>query len=266
MSYYTTEESKIYYEIYGEGEAIIFIGGLGMTCEGWFFQKNFFSKDFKVILMDNRGSGRSSVPDKNFIISDMANDIVLLMDYLNIEKANFVCLSMGGFVGIEMACKYPDRVLKLILSNTAAKLPFSTIFRLKVWEEMKEKNIEIALQIKEQLLWIFPDNIFGNKQFLDMTVTNMADFPFKQTNDGYKKQVEACIDFDATSYLSDIAISTLIFASTDDLIIPLKYSKKLASNIQNSEFVVIENAGHVIPSLRSEEFNMKAYNFINTSK
>ena len=263
MPYYINKDIKIYYETYGDGEAIFFIGGLGMTCEGWFFQKNFFSKDFRVVLIDNRGAGRSSDSMKDFTISDMVEDIVGLMEYIDIESANFVCLSMGGFIGLEMAYRYPNKFLKLILSNSAAKLPEATKFRLKLWEEMRIKNIELALQIKEQLLWVFPENIFGNNQFLNTTIANMVNFPFKQSNEGYKKQVKACISFDATPYLADISISTLIFASTDDLIIPINYSQELALKIPNSEFITMDNAGHVIPTLKSEEFNRLVYNFIN---
>ena len=263
MPFFNNKGVKIYYEVYGEGYPVVFLGGMGMTCEGWFFQKNFFSKNYQVILLDNRGSGRSDTPEADFTIDNMVDDVYCLMKDLSVEKTHIVSISMGGFIALQFANKYPEKVKSLVLSNTAAKISNKSIYRLKFWEEMREKNIELNLQIKEQILWIFPEKIFYDMQFVNNIFEQMINFPYKQSNEGYKKQLNACISFDATYFLEKIDTPALIFASTDDIIIPFNDAKLLNEKIKNSKFISFDNCGHIIPSVHSDKFNKTVHDFFN---
>ena len=263
MAFFENNGVKIYYEISGKGEPVIFIGGLGMTCEGWFFQKNYFSKYYQVILVDNRGSGRSDTPDYNFTIDDMAEDIYCLMEILSLKQSHIVSTSMGGFISLKLAYKYPEKIKSLVLSNTAAKISDKSIYRLKFWEEMRDKNVDLSIQIKEQILWIFPEIIFSNMEVVNNIYRQMKNFPFKQSDKGYKKQLNACLSFDATGFLDKISSSTLICASTDDLIIPFSEAKKLHEKIKNSKLIIFNNSGHIIHTIKSSEFNKIVSDFFN---
>ncbi len=256
--------SIIYHEKYGEGEAIVFLGGIGMTCEGWTLQKNFFSRHFNVILVDNRGSGRSVFSD-SFTVSDMVNDTIELIDFLNIKKAHFVCVSMGGFIGIELAARFPERVLSLVLSNTSAKLDSKSVFRLNFWDELKISSAELYL-IKDQVLWIFPELTFQNPILIENVIRNMINFQFKQSINGFSTQIAACISFDGAQYLSKIDSPALVMASEDDAIIPALYSKELAAKIKGAQIKIMENTGHVPHLLQSEIFNENIFKFINSVK
>lgn len=258
---------NIYYEVYGTGkEAIILLGGLGMTCEGWILQSQFFSEYFRVIVMDNRGSGRSCSTEADFTISDMADDTLHLMNFLSVEKAHLICHSMGGFIGLEFAHKYPDRVSSLIFCNTASRLDSRSICRLKLWEDMKKQNIDLSIQIRDQVLWIFPQEFFNNEMFFETALKKMMDYPFKQTDMGYSRQVNACVSFDSTNYLKEIKSSVMVLASDDDLIIPVEMAKKLASDISGSHWMIVKDCGHMIPAIKARKFNRIVMDFINSSK
>jgi len=109
---------KMYYEIHGAGKPLILLTGFTAHSQRWTFQLNEFSKYFKVITLDNRNSGRSSIKSDTSI-KDMADDVVQLMDYLNIEKAYFLGRSMGGYIVQEVAINYPKRVEKLVVQCSA---------------------------------------------------------------------------------------------------------------------------------------------------
>jgi len=255
----------LYYETCGAGEAVILLGGLGMTCEGWISQVQFLCRYFQVVSLDNRGSGRTDFPGTDISIADMANDVLGLMDFLAVEKAHFIGLSLGGFIALEFVRRYPGRVMSLILSNAAPRLDARSKYRLKLWEEMKRRGIDLSIQIREQLLWIFPEDFFASEKLPAIMLKNMMDFSFRQSDVGYAGQVNACISFDATDYLAEIKIPVLVFASDDDLIIPMKMSRKLVSGIPGTRLIVMEGCGHLIPALKPGKFNRIALDFVKAS-
>ena len=109
-----------YYEIYGEGVPMLLIGGLASDSQSWQGVIDGLMKDFKIIVFDNRGVGRTKCPEGSFDVKTMAEDAVMLLDSLGIEKANILGHSMGGYIAQEIAIAHPGRVDKLILESTAA--------------------------------------------------------------------------------------------------------------------------------------------------
>ena len=105
--------TKLYYEVGGSGEPIVFVHGNFGDIRHWDFQMEAFPEKFKVLRYDVRGYGNSSVPDTATSYRD-CDDLSALMDYLEIEKAHICGLSMGSRIAIDFALAYPDRCLSLI--------------------------------------------------------------------------------------------------------------------------------------------------------
>ncbi len=100
-----------YYEDIGSAdEVILFLHGLGTSSESWLYQIPFFEKEYRIILPDLRGEGRSSLGDASYSFSLCADDIALLLDKLNIKKVHLCGFSLGGMIASEFAVKYPYRV------------------------------------------------------------------------------------------------------------------------------------------------------------
>ena len=105
----------MHYEIHGEGEPLVLIGGLGTDqsifklCLSQFFQK------FKVLIFDNRGSGQTDKPDIPYSIDMLSDDTAALMDAVGIEFAHILGVSMGGRVAMSLALRYPGKVKSLTL-------------------------------------------------------------------------------------------------------------------------------------------------------
>ena len=110
---------SIYYEIHGEGEALVLIMGYGGSSLGWFRQIPVFSRGFKVVAFDNRGTGRSDKPDIPYTMKMMAGDVAGLLEAIGIDAAHIYGVSMGGRIAQEFALRYPEKVVSLILGCTS---------------------------------------------------------------------------------------------------------------------------------------------------
>jgi len=105
---------QLYYEIHGAGAPLILLhGGLGNTGY-WMNQIPVFAESYQVIAIDSRGHGRSTFDEQPINYALMASDVIALMDYLQIEKADLVGWSDGGIIGLEIAIHHPERLNKVV--------------------------------------------------------------------------------------------------------------------------------------------------------
>ena len=111
------------------GPTLMLSNSLGCTLQMWEPQMKTLTQLFRVIRYDRRGHGKSSVPPGPYSMERLGRDVLAILDDLNIEKVHWCGLSMGGMVGQWLGANAPDRVEKLILSNThynyADKAPWS---------------------------------------------------------------------------------------------------------------------------------------------
>ncbi len=113
-------DTQIHYEEYGEGPPLIMILGLGQDTATWEFQISDFSEHFRLILLDNRDSGKSSRIPEAYTTETMARDILGLMDHLGIARAHLLGTSMGGMIAQQVALMAPERVISLVLASTTS--------------------------------------------------------------------------------------------------------------------------------------------------
>lgn len=113
-------EIQINYEEYGQGPPLIMVLGLGQDLTTWGLQIPELSNHFRLILLDNRDSGKSSRCSETYTTETMAMDILGLMDYLGIDKTHLLGTSMGGMIAQHVAIMAPERVSSLILSSTTS--------------------------------------------------------------------------------------------------------------------------------------------------
>ncbi|QXJ35443.1 alpha/beta fold hydrolase [Saccharolobus shibatae] len=93
----SVDGTRIYYQVIGDGEPLIFLSGLGSPAVSWQFQLPL-AYNFKLILIDNRGVGNSDKPEQPYTIDIMADYVKTVIDGLNLTKVNLVGTSMGGMI------------------------------------------------------------------------------------------------------------------------------------------------------------------------
>ena len=105
-----------------DAPVVVLSNSLGSTTSMWDAQADELSEHFRVVRYDTRGHGGSPVPQGPYDIDDLADDVVALLDTLGVEKAHVVGLSLGGMTGMRLAARNPDRVDRLVVLCTGARL------------------------------------------------------------------------------------------------------------------------------------------------
>ena len=113
-------DAELYYEDAGGGEPLLLVPGLSGRGSFWANQVTEFSRDFRVVIHDHRGTGRSTHSRIRYSVEQMADDVLRLMDGLGIEAAHLVGHSTGGAIGQVIALEHPRRLRSLVLSATWA--------------------------------------------------------------------------------------------------------------------------------------------------
>lgn len=130
---------NINYEVKGNGENLVLIHGAGDNLNMWYNQILVFSKGYRTIIYDVRGSGKTESPKGDYSVSLFVEDLYSLMKAIEVEEAFFLGFSMGGRIVLELAIDYPDMVKALILANSppVSRLPSADV------QKMRQTNIDL---------------------------------------------------------------------------------------------------------------------------
>ena len=104
----------------GHGPVLVFIHAFPLDSSMWSAQAEFFSERYRVIAPDIIGFGGSQ-PAREWTISEMGDELLQLLDYLQIERCTLIGLSLGGYISLPFALAHPKRVEHLVLANTRAR-------------------------------------------------------------------------------------------------------------------------------------------------
>ena len=130
MPHCVAARARIHYEVDGEGEPLVLVAGTAFDMSFWDDLLPQL-RGFRVLRLDNRGAGLSDAPDEAFSIEQMADDVAAVMDAAGMPSAHVYGMSMGGLIAQDLAIRYPERVLSLVLGATyAGGPPLSRAVRL----------------------------------------------------------------------------------------------------------------------------------------
>jgi pimeloyl-ACP methyl ester carboxylesterase len=212
---------KMYYAEYGEGDPILFIhGGLG-NADVWGHQVADFAKDHLVIVADSRGHGRSTRSQQPFGYDLMTSDYVALLDYLKIDKVTLVGWSDGGIIGIDMAMKHPEKLMRVIAH--AANV---TTDGLKA-DVMSNKTFNDYI------------NVAGEYYRKLSPTPNEYDAFVKQISHMWKTQPAW-----TAADLGKIAVPVTLAIGDHDEAVKLDHTEMMAKDIPGAKLVILKDASH----------------------
>ena len=236
MSYAENSNARIYYESYGNGPALIFAHGAGGNASSWWQQVPHFVDHYRVITFDHRGFGRSICPDDQLDFNYFVDDLICIMDTEGIHSAILVCQSMGGWTGMGMALRHPERVDALVMSHTGGGVSSA---------EIVEEAKNTAAHRKEIT------NPFGSwaiaPDFPDKNV--MASHLYNQigsfnTNQERNKMLGALRKPVDLSNLKGYDIPTLFITAEKDLIFSPRMIGMVSAMVPGSSIKNLGDAGH----------------------
>lgn len=253
-----SNNATIHYQTFGElsKPALIFSNSLGTKFNMWQAQIDHFKKDYFVICYDTRGHGESSAPQGPYSLDELGQDVIRVLDDLNIEKAFFCGISMGGLTGQWLAIHQPERFYRVIVCNTAAK-----IGQEQAWLDRAKLVREQGLQpISETAAsrWFTESFIKDRKKVVEVLTQDLA----SSSAEGYASCCEALAKADLREKLKEISIPVLIIAGQKDPVTTVADGQFMVNNIKRSAMFEI-NASHISNIEQPADFNDAIEQFIH---
>jgi len=258
----TVNGTKICYDDFGEGlEPIIFLHGFPFDKSAWKPQIDFLKNTYRVIAIDIRGFGKSSAGTDKMSMNLFAEDLIKFMDALEIKTAVVCGLSMGGFILLNAANRFPERFSALILADTQC---------IADTQEVKESRAKTIAQIEKEgtekfaeyfLQAIFHPHTINNERGI---VENIRGIIKNNSPEIIIAGLHALASRDETcSSLNRISVPVLILCGKQDTVTPAAQSVYLNKNIKDSFIHLIDNAGHLSNLEKADEFNHYLSYFIH---
>ena len=239
----TAEDLEIYVQQVGEGPDVLLIGGLGDTVESWQFQLDGLAERYRLTAFDNRGAGRTPMPEGPATVEAMADDAAEVLRELAIESAHVAGFSGGSIIAQELAVRHPEVVRSLVLQST---WPVMDPYLLK-WAEFIRWLVDAAPSERAFLEGFFL-SIYTprahNDGVIDMIIDEALTFPYKQTPENTQRTLDAFIEHDTSDRLPDISAPTLVLAGGRDITSRPELCRAVAELIPGARFEVMEEESH----------------------
>ncbi|MGZ4333091.1 MAG: alpha/beta fold hydrolase [Gaiellaceae bacterium] len=253
------------YRLEGDGdETLVLVNGLADDLETWVFQiDDLLAAGYRVLRFDNRGVGSSSAPPGPYTTKLFAEDAKGLVDQLGLDGFHLVGVSMGGMIAQEYAIAFGDDLRSLTLACTyAAPGPFcSRMFAM--WADLAPQ-LGIPFVMRDVTLWAFTVPFFEEREEeLKEFEAAMADLP--QPLEAYLAQLSSIQTHDTTDRLGRISVPTLVVAGEEDILIPVRLSRRLRDGIAGSQWKTTRG-GHACLWEHPSEFNQALLEFVNAHR
>ena len=237
---------------------VTFVHGAGGSSAIWFSQIRAFQKEFNLLMIDLRGHGKSKSthPKDSYNFTNIADEVVEVIDFLKIEMSHFVGVSLGTIVIMDIGHRYPSKVISLVLAGAVMYLnmraqflmhlgvvfkkiiPYLWLYRLFAYVIMPKKNHSTSRSFFINEAKKMNQKEFVNWFSLVTSVNSLLSF-FRKTK---------------------IEIPTLYIMGKQDYMF-LPSVKKIVKHHSNAVLETIDNCGHVVNIDASSEFNRIVISF-----
>lgn len=245
------------YADYGSGKVLVLLHGLGSTKQDWAEQIPFFSKDYRVLAVDLRGHGKSTIP-KDYGVELMCNDIREFLDKLNITKATLIGFSMGGAVAFEFAVEHQDYLENLVIVNSGPD--FNAMG--KIGEDLLNNRTDY---LKTKGLTALANEIALNMFPEPHQEQLRVEFETRCRNNDYEAYYNAfttLMKWGLGPKLETIKTRTLVVASDMDYT-PVSFKEAYVSRLENSSLAILKDSRHGGIMDQPRAFNNIVYNFLS---
>ncbi|MFI5622826.1 3-oxoadipate enol-lactonase [Nocardioides sp. NPDC051685] len=222
-----------------DGPIIVLSNSLGATHAMWDENLAELERYFRVVRYDTRGHGASPVPPGPYTIDDLADDVVALLDRLDAERAHFVGLSLGGMTGMRVAARNPERIDRLVLLCTGARLAPSSAWHDRAATVRARGTEAVAEAVVAR--WFTPEFLEANPEVKATCEAMVADTRAA----GYAGCCEVIAAMDLRADLPAITAPTLAIAGADDPATPPPHLEAIADAVEDGRLLVVPDSAHL---------------------
>jgi 3-carboxy-cis,cis-muconate cycloisomerase len=222
-----------------DAPAVVLSNSLGSTPAMWDPLIPVLAERFRVVRYDHRGHGRSPVPEGPYDIDDLSADVLALLNRLELERVHWCGLSLGGMVGMWMAISAPERIDRLVLCCTSARLGPPEMWADRAATVRAHGVDAIADAGIER--WLSPGFIEREPEIAAGVRAMLVSTPAE----GYAECCGAIERMDQVPMLHLIGAPTLVIAAEDDPATPPEHGALIASTVPGAQLAVVKDARHM---------------------
>lgn len=245
----------------GSGPPLVLLHGALSDSRVWRRQMDDLSNGFDVVAWDAPGCGHSSDPPEDFLLSDYADCLSLLIEKIGIQKPHILGISFGAGLTLEFYQRYPDIPKTLILASAyagwAGSLPPEEV------KDRLQKGMEQSKLPPEKVVQAWIPTLFSKSvstEIINETKSMMADFhPV-----GMRAMLRSFAQADLRDVLPKIHVPTLLLYGDHDRRSPLSVAKTLHAQIPNSKLIIMPGVGHDSNQEDPETFNREVRHFLES--
>lgn len=258
---YLPAQPRIAFERAGQGETIVFLHGIGGNRSNWQEQLAYFATGYQAVAWDARGYGTSGDYAGPCEFPAFSRDLLRLLDHLEVQRAHFVGLSMGGRILMDFAARHPGRVSSLVI---AAAFPSfggaltpqqrDDFMRLRRTPLREGKTLaDLAPQLVTSL---------AGPHATPAMRARMHDSIAALHPRSYLKTLESTLHFDRTGQLGGITAPTLLLYGEFDALVTPASGRQVRDLMPHAHYQVIPGAGHLINIETPELFNRAVHDHV----
>ena len=255
MPHAELDGASIYYELRGEGPALVQVPGAVTGIQGYAGITPLMSRSFTVLDFDPQGYGQSSRSEEGYGFEVWARDMANLIDHVGFDEFVLHGASMGSTLALDFTARTPERVTHLVLSGCTAKLDTMSKAQFRTWQALARAygigSRELAdCMASHALTRNFLDGAAGGEAFIDQMAAQVAE---TVTLEAFLGACDYLIGVDVTEDLPKITVPTLVIVGDEDAITPADQGPTGAGaraiyeglvNCPRKEFVLLEGSAH----------------------
>lgn len=253
-------DGDLHYQLDGPSDAPVLLlsNSLGTDLGMWDTQMVAFTEHFRVLRYDTRGHGQSLVGGGVYSIEQLGRDVLALLDHLNVRQASFCGLSMGGLIGQWLGIYAGERLDKLVLCNTAARIASD-----EVWNS----RIDTVLQGGQQAMSDLRDASIARWFTAEFAAAQAAQanritaMLAATSAQGYAANCAAVRDADFREQLGAIKVPTLIVCGTADAVTTPEHGRFMQQHIAGAQLLEL-HAAHLSNVEAGEAFTQAVVDFL----
>lgn len=238
MPFAQLADVRLHYQLEGDPAlpVLMLCNSLGTTLEMWAPQMPALLAHFRVLRYDTRGHGQSEVTPGEYSIAQLGNDALALLDHLGIERMSFCGLSMGGMTGMWLGANRPERIERLVLANTGARVGDPSVWAARFEAVRTGGMAAITPSVLDR--WFTA----RYQRLAPAEVDQVRAMLLATSPDGYIANGAAVRDMDQRAILEKIATPTLVIAGTYDGSTPPELGRAVAQAVRGARYVELDAA------------------------